>query len=536
MNVAKQFAQAEDFFFKGQYQQAADLCQSILQTSPDFAKAYYLLGALFKTTGQLEKAIMFCDMAIERDPKDFLFHTQKGHTLLSMGQSDAAESSLKASLKLNPKQYLPFLLLANMEMKRRQFDQAMVYLKNAETLSDSFEVDEYKGLCLQMQGKLAEAENSFRTLLKKSPGLVRGQLHLAKILFDLKQREESEALFKQVLTQDPNAYDALIALSRMEDVRGNHASASEFAGRAVQVNPKNPMGFILYGGSLISTGQFGGALKVYEEALKSWPDNIYMIEGYAKVLMQLGRLDQAKEYIHKVLEKKPNDKNMQYFLAALSGAPTESAPRGYVAGLFNEYADRFDEHLQQHLRYNTPNEISQALRSVYAELKIEPKMLSLLDLGCGTGLGAEVLLDITGTCVGVDLSSKMIEKAIAKQIYSETAVEDIVEYMEQSKQTFDLVICVDTLVYIGNLEPFFSATKKVLKSGGMLAVSAEQGDDAPPYTIRKSARFGHAKSYLESLAAAHGFTIRTMALTDLRKDKTEIIRGYIVVMQKMEAR
>jgi predicted TPR repeat methyltransferase len=534
MNVVKKFAQAEDHFFKGQYQEAASLCQSIVQTKPDFAKAYYLLGALFKTTGQLEQAIKFCEMAIERDPKDFLFYTQKGHILLSMGQAEAAEAALNVSLQLNAQQYLPLLLLANMSMKARQFDVAMEHLKRAASLSNSFEVDEYMGLCFQMQGKLIEAETCFRTLLKKAPALTRGQLHLAKILFDLKQREESEVLFRQVLAQDPNAYDALIAIARLEDVRGNHAAAVELAGRAVQINAKNPMGFILYGGALISTGQFARALSVYEEALKTWPDNIHMIEGYAKVLMQLGQLEEAKSYILKVLEKKPDDKNMQYFLAAISGAPTESAPRAYVAGLFDEYADRFDEHLQQHLRYNTPKEISEALRAVYAAQNIQPQAFTLLDLGCGTGLGAEVLLDITSERVGVDLSSKMIEKAIEKQIYTETSVQDIVEYMEQSAQLFDLVICVDTLVYIGNLEPFFSAAKKVLKPYGMLAVSAEQGDDAPPYTIRKSARFGHAKSYLEDQAELHGFTIRHMMLTDLRKDKSEVIRGYIVVLQKAE--
>ncbi len=532
MNVAKQFQQAEDLFFKGQYQEAASLCQAIVQTKPDFAKAYYLLAALFKTSGQWQQALTFCDLAIERDPRDFHFHNQKGHTLLSMGQPEAAEVCFQESLKLQPKQGLAHLLLANILMKRRQSDAAMEHLKFAERYEPSAEVDEYKGLCFQMQGKLQEAEQAFRALLSKSPNLLRAQVHLAKVLFDRKHRDEAEALFNQVLARDPNTYDALIAISRIEDSRGNHVRACELAERAVSVNPNQVISYILFGGTLISTGQFPKALSIYEAGLQRWPDSIHLIEGYAKVLMQLGRLNEAKTYIEKVLEKKPNDRNMRYFLAAITGAPTDTAPKEYVAGLFDEYADRFDMHLQQHLRYNTPHEIARALESVYQSQGITPKDLSLLDLGCGTGLGAEAVLHFTKDRVGVDLSSRMIEKALGKQIYRDTAVQDIVEYMEQCTRRFDLVICVDTLVYIGNLEPFFAASHKVLEDQGMLAVSVEQGDDAPPFTIRKSARFGHARFYIEALAAQYGFVIRHMNLTDLRKDKSEVIRGYIVVMQK----
>lgn len=51
----------------------------------------------------------------------------------------------------------------------------------------------------------------------------------------------------------------------------------------------------------------------------------------------------------------------RHWLAVLRGETTASAPAEYVAGLFDGYADRFDEHLVETLEYRTPELLSQEL-------------------------------------------------------------------------------------------------------------------------------------------------------------------------------
>ena len=536
MNIAQTFQQAEDFFFSRKYQEAADLCRNIIDVQPDYARAYYLLGALFKMTGNFEQAIAFSDMAIARDSGDAQFYLQKGHSLLSVGKIGEAESSLKQAIALNQHTPLAYVFLANIAMKKRDYTLAESYLAQAKALTNMPEIEEHLGLCAQMQKDFSRAEQHYRAAIALDNQFARGYLNLAKLLGSLKRMDEAEPFFREAIKGEPNAFEALVALAQIEERKGNFKAGAEYAQRAIQSNPNANAGYIVLGGILISSGLHVHALPTYEEGLKRFPDDIFLIEGYAKVLMQMGRLDEAKPYIEKVLAKKPDDKNMQYLYAAISGKPMDTAPPEYVAGLFNEYAERFEEHLTQALRYHTPDEISVAVREVLSAREEKSSNLSLLDLGCGTGLGAEALRDISGFRVGVDLSSKMIEKTHEKrELYAETAVQDITQYMCETEHRFDLVICVDTLVYIGNLAPFFAASKQVLKAKGLLAVSVEQAKNADTFELRPSARYGHAKSYLEACAADNGLACRHISLVDLRKDKEGIIRGYIAVFEKLSA-
>lgn len=532
MSVAQQFQQAEECFFQGKYQEAANLCQGIIHSQPDFARAYYLLGALFKMTGNLERAVEFSDMAISRDSNNAQFYLQKGHSLLALGKTDEAVGALKQTLALDKNMALACVLLANIAMKKRNFTEAESYLADASAISKSPEIEEHLGLCAQLQGNFAKAEGHFRAMLALDEKQAGGYLHLARLLASQKRIQEAEPLFRRVIELNPAATEALLALTHLAQQRGAFKEAIILANKALQVNASLIAAYIMLGSLLILTGQHAAAQPVYEEGLKREPQNPFLIEGYAKVLMQLGKLSEAKPFIEKVLERNPDDKNMQYLYAVISGKTLDTAPPEYVAGLFDEYADRFEEHLTKGLRYHTPDEISAAIRAVLAQRGQMQKKLSLLDLGCGTGLGAEALKDITDFRVGVDLSSKMIEKSNEKHLYSETAVQDITQYMNETAHRFDMVICVDTLVYIGKLEPFFDASCRVLNPGGLLAVSVEQGDDDEPFTLRSSARYGHAKGYLESCAKKSGFTTHTISLVDLRKDKQGIIKGYIAVFEK----
>lgn len=533
MKTAQKFAQAEEHFFKGQYQEAANLCRSIIDAEPGFARAYYLLGALFKMTGNFEQAVTFSDMAIARDPKDAQFHLQKGHSLLAIGRVDDAEVALKEAIALNKKATLAYVFLANIAIKRRDYTAADGFLNTAKRYENIPEIEEHLGLSAQLQNNLAQAEVHYRALVKMIPDSARGYLYLAKAVAAQKRIDEAEPLYRKNIELDPNSADALLALAHICERKGELKDAAQFANRALNANSANIMSYIILGGILISAGQHTQAEPIYIEGLKREPENILLMEGYAKVLMQLGKLEEAKTYIAKVLEKKPDDQNMQYFYAVISGKAVDTAPRGYVAGLFDEYAERFETHLTQGLRYNTPTEIADALRNVLAARSDNKTNLSLLDLGCGTGLGAEVLRDISEFRVGVDLSSKMIEKAQEKKgLYQETAVQDIVEYMHDTNHRFDIVICVDTLVYIGNLVPFFTESKRALKTGGLLAVSVEQGDGAT-FTLKSTARYGHSKNYLESCAGVEGFTCKSIREVDLRQDKAGIIKGYTAIFEKL---
>ena len=79
---------------------------------------------------------------------------------------------------------------------------------------------------------------------------------------------------------------------------------------------------------------------------------------------------------------------------------------------YDQWADRYDSDITQN-QYRTPARIAAALAR-----HLEDKQAPILDFACGTGLSGQALHDAGFTCIdGVDLSEKMLSKALAKAVY-----------------------------------------------------------------------------------------------------------------------
>ena len=92
-----------------------------------------------------------------------------------------------------------------------------------------------------------------------------------------------------------------------------------------------------------------------------------------------------------------------------------------MRNLFDRYADHFDHHLQDVLRYRTPELLVAALRKFGVG-----DACDTIDLGCGTGLCGPLLKSLSRSLVGVDLSPKMLDKARQREVYDQMACGDIV--------------------------------------------------------------------------------------------------------------
>lgn len=533
MSVQQQFLRAEQAFLDGKLQESATLCKALLDQDPDFAPGYSLMGALFKATGNFTNAVKFLDLAIRLNPKESSYHVQKAHNLLCAADVVAAKRALNAAQALGESGPMFQLLQGNVAMQEQRFTEALAYFDRVIAVAPSAEAYEFRGLTLQSLGRTKDAKHTYEQSIALWPQHARAYFLLGKLFGECKEYAAAEPMFQKALERDPALADAWVGLARLAGLREEMAVVIQHLTRALQIKPDMLEALQLLAGVLLGQGMHAPAEELFQRILNLQPDNLTAIEGLAKIHLQFGRLDQAKILFEKVLKHKPNDPVTLHFYNAIIGKSVDTAPAEYVAKLFDEYADRFDAHLQQQLGYNTPRVLAQALEHVAAAQGKTLEGLSVLDLGCGTGLGIEALPHRAAFAVGVDLSAKMLAKAQEKSLYQETAVQDIVEYMRATPHRFDLVLTADVLVYIGNLDPVFAAAHQVLKPGGWFVLSVEQGDDAPPFVLRKSARYGHAKSYIESLVNAHGFAIRHLQSTDLRKDGLHIIQGYIVILERV---
>ena len=152
-------------------------------------------------------------------------------------------------------------------------------------------------------------------------------------------------------------------------------------------------------------------------------------------------------------------------------------------------------------------------------------------MGCGTGLvglalgnGSYKRLD------GVDVSKKMLEKASAKNIYTDLFHSDIVEYLKGTKLKYQLFIAADVFIYIGDLKEVFSLIKQNNENGGLIIFSTEHYSKSG-YKLMDTGRFAHSKSYIETLSSNFNFKEIYYKTFDLRIEKNNIVLGGIYCLK-----
>jgi predicted TPR repeat methyltransferase len=328
----------------------------------------------------------------------------------------------------------------------------------------------------------------------------------------------------------PNVLEQVHSLN----VQGvNLAMKQDFSGscrlleQAILLAPNHASTYHNLGAVHLMKGDLRDAVKVFEVALRLDPNSEKTHFNVANLYRKLGEVEMAVDHLKKVLALAPNHHSAAHILAAVTGQTTENSPRDYIVNLFDQYSGTFDQSLRTGLEYKTP----EAIRAFLIEsLGSDIHFNEAIDLGCGTGLTAQQLRPFCEILHGVDLSSKMIEKAKGKNIYAHLVTADVVEFLTQTHTRYDLFFAADTFVYIGNLEPLFRAVSARAKPGAIFLFSTEKlnvGD----YILRPTGRYAHCESYIKEVAQNCGMSVVNTRDSFLRKEFDEWISGELFVLR-----
>src|SRR5262245_35627102 len=176
---------------------------------------------------------------------------------------------------------------------------------------------------------------------------------------------------------------------------GDLVGAAEILARTVELTPAFATAWFALGAIRDNLGDRAGAIAAWQTARDADPDD------HHGARLQLARL------------------------GAGNGTPAMTAT--YVRRLFDQQAASFDETLTERLDYRGPEILLEAVRGIAGpSLRIG----SMLDLGCGTGLGGAAFRPHVDWLVGVDLSPAMIARAREKGLYDRLAVNDLRRFLD----------------------------------------------------------------------------------------------------------
>lgn len=99
---------------------------------------------------------------------------------------------------------------------------------------------------------------------------------------------------------------------------------------------------------------------------------------------------------------------------------------------------------------------------------------SLLDLGIGTGLAAELYAKAGLRVSGVDFAAAMLDLCRAKGIAADLRRHDLQDVpWPYPAAAFDHAVCCGVLHFVPDLVPFFAETARVLRPGGSFAFTTK---------------------------------------------------------------
>ncbi len=118
---------------------------------------------------------------------------------------------------------------------------------------------------------------------------------------------KAEALYRQILEQQPNHPDALHLLGAIARQMGEKERAAEYIGKAITASPAQPVYYNSMGLVLRDQGRLDEAAACYRQALALRPNYSESYYNLANVLQIQGKLDEAVACYQKAVLLNPND-------------------------------------------------------------------------------------------------------------------------------------------------------------------------------------------------------------------------------------
>ncbi|WP_295641858.1 tetratricopeptide repeat protein [uncultured Methylibium sp.] len=388
--------------------------------------------------------------------------------------------------------------------------------------------DFMEGLAQLEAGQCDAAERCFCASLRGVPGRVSTLVNLAAVRLLLGRPEEALDSARQALQGEPDNVDALLHQASALAQLGRAEAARRGFERLLAVDDRHVAAWTRLAETYKTLGRRDDALRAYARALALEADQPEVWSRHGDLLREAGRHDDAAQAFREALARGGDAALNGYYLAAVTGdgraSPPPTAPAAYVRGLFDGYADDFDQHLRGLLGYEAPERLARRL-ATHAPFQ------SALDLGCGTGLCGPLLRPMSRRLVGVDLSGAMLAKARVLGVYDELLQADLLEALARpAEPRHDLVVAADVFIYVGELEPVFAAVRAATTPGAIFAFTAEPPTDPRQgVQLLPSLRYAHSTDYLARLAEAQGFELLALERDVIRREQRREVEGVYVV-------
>jgi adenylate cyclase len=181
--------------------------------------------------------------------------------------------------------------------------------KGIELAPNLAEAHASRGIVLSLQGKFAEAEESFGYAIERDPTLYLGWFHYGRACFTAGKMDKAARLFEQANRVEPEDYQSiLLAAQSYADIGSKELARRlrrrgvEIAEKRLELNPGDTRALYMAANTLVFLNRPDKSFALIQRALALEPDDSMLLYNAACVYALLGMTEEALNCVEKAYE------------------------------------------------------------------------------------------------------------------------------------------------------------------------------------------------------------------------------------------
>ena len=329
MSLNEAMAFAEDKYREGRFIICRNVLQQILAKAPGQAQARNLLAAVFYNLGNFEAAAEHWEQFAKTRPKNGDAQTNLAEVYRVLKKYDRAEEHGRRSVELDPESSAAHNNLGIILQEMGRLPAAMEHIDKAIELEPGFaKAHSNRGNTFRRMNMPWRAIKAYEAGIEIDGASAELNNHLAVAYLTVNDFDKALEAIEKALALD-ETYAEAYANKALIMFRAEKDGPLPFINKAIELNPELTSSYLVRSQIFL---EHGWILEAYEDGLKVFsenPEDPEILAQMGAISYQLGKNDDAINYLKKAIERQPN------------------LVRGYVS-LANCYADsgRKDEAIE----------------------------------------------------------------------------------------------------------------------------------------------------------------------------------------------
>lgn len=288
---------------RGDAEAAVETLRAAQQRGIESADMLHHLGVALLSLGEAEQALEIADQVLTGMPNDGAQWLIRGQAQLKLGDTAAAEESLKKAVALGVKTKAAYFSLLNACLRNGKREEAIGYREIYQGFQEKkLAADERYQVLSE-----AEARRVCISTLGESAALYRQRSEF----------QSAEHLYLRMLTLSPEHKAALSDLADIYRSSGKLAEEIVVCDRLTEVDPLNLINYLLLAKAASRLGQTEKAEAAIKLAISMSPQSVTGYAAMAQFLMEEDQTEKALWYLKRAVRLKPTKEGMQLLSRAL---------------------------------------------------------------------------------------------------------------------------------------------------------------------------------------------------------------------------